>query len=402
MMANCADRHLAQERPYLIFGESEIMKVRFLNILANRAGGRRTPAASMKILVLPRDDNNPYQSLLYREMQNLGVQVKYADSLTESRTTNQLLLPLEMVVRRICGMRLVHIHWTYGFEIYGSYRFAFLRRIAQTWFYFWLWTVRTTGMRLVWTAHNVLPLSPRFTDEVGARRRLVAAADLVIAHSRATLGELAELDIVPRKSVVIPHGPYDIDRELQHLRSPGTTPGPRKLLFFGAVDHYKGVDNLLAAFAELPADLDARLTVVGACSDPSLRASLTDLAGRSPRPITLRFERIAEAEIPELLQDADVMVFPYRQSSTSGSAVLALGHGRPIVVPDLPGLSELPEEAVIRYDKTLQGLTSALSEILLADADVLAKMSATAYAYCASISWRSIARKTFDEMNLIL
>lgn len=356
----------------------------------------------MSILVLPRNNDNPYQSLLYGEMQNLGAQVRYAFLLTPSHTINQLLLPFEMVMQRIRGMRVVHIHWADSFDIYGSSRYPFLRRIAQCWFYLWLWTVRATGMRLVWTAHNVLPLDQSFADDLTARRRLVAAAHLVIAHSRATLGELAELGIVPRKSAVIPHGPYEVSRKLEHLRSPGTTQGPRRLLFFGMVEPYKGIDNLLAAFAELPLNLDAQLAIVGECRDPSLRASLTDLASRSPRPITLRFERIAEAEVSDLLQNADVIVLPYRRSSTSGSAVLALAHGRPMIVPDLPGLSELPHDAVIRYDRTVQGLTVALSELVLAEASVLAKMSDAAYAYCASISWQLIAQKTLDEMSQIV
>ena len=63
-------------------------------------------------------------------------------------------------------------------------------------------------MRLVWTAHNVLPLAPVFADDLRARRRLVAACDLVIAHSKATLDQLADQGIVPRRSAIIPHGPF--------------------------------------------------------------------------------------------------------------------------------------------------------------------------------------------------
>jgi glycosyltransferase involved in cell wall biosynthesis len=262
--------------------------------------------------------------------------------------------------------------------------------------------VRVSGMRLVWTAHNVLPIGERFTDDVVARRRLVDASDLVISHSRATLAELAELRIVPRKSVVIPHGPYEVTQELGQLRSPAATPGPRKFLFFGMIEEYKGIDTLLTAFAQLPPGLDAELLIAGECRDPSLKASLSALGRRSTLPVSLRFERIAEAEVSSLLENADVMVLPYRQSSTSGSALLALTYGRPLIVPDLPGLAELPDEAAVRYDRTADGLAGALADLIRADADVLAKMSSAGYAYCASLSWESIARKTFEEMRLTL
>jgi glycosyltransferase involved in cell wall biosynthesis len=356
----------------------------------------------MKILVIPREGNNPYQSLLYREMESLAVTVEYGCVLTPSQTLNQLLLPVETLVRRIAGTRLAHIHWTYGFEVYGSSRYPFLRRVSEAWFYLWLWTVRVSGMRLVWTAHNVLPIGPRFADDVKARRRLVRAADLVISHSRATLAELAELEIVPSRSVVIPHGAYEVAGEQERLRVPASVPGPRKFLFFGMVAEYKGIDTLLAAFADLPTDLDAELVVVGECVDPSLKASLEVLARRSTRRVDLRFERVPDAEVSKLLEGADVMVLPYRQSSTSGSALLALSHGRPLIIPDLPGLAELPDEAVTRYDRTVTGLTSALMDLIRADADTVAKMSDAGYSYCASLSWDSIARKTLDEMKQTL
>lgn len=356
----------------------------------------------MKIMVIPRENNNPYQSILYKEMESLGAQVEYGCSLTSSHTLNQLLLPVETLARRITGTRLAHIHWTYGFEVYGSSRYPFLRRVSQAWFYLWLWTVRISGMRLVWTAHNVLPIGPRFTNDIQARRRLVAASDLVIAHSRATLTELAELGIVPRRSVVIPHGPYEVVTERGYLRTPAATPGPRKFLFFGMVSEYKGIDILLAAFASVPQSLEAELLVMGECHDPALAASLNDLARSSTRRVDLRFERVPESEVSKLLESADVMVLPYRQSTTSGSALLALSHGRPLIIPDLPGLAELPDKAVTRYDRTADGLTAALVDLIRADDDALAEMSNAGYAYCESLSWKSIAQQTLDEMDKAL
>jgi hypothetical protein len=56
----------------------------------------------------------------------------------------------------------------------------------------------------------------------------------------------------------------------------------------------------------------------------------------------------------------------------------------------------------MRYDRTVGGLTNALADVVNADDGVLAKMSSAGYAYCASLSWESIARKTLDEMNQTL
>ena len=78
--------------------------------------------------------------------------------------------------------------------------------------------------------------------------------------------------------------------------------------------------------------------------------------------------------------------------------MLALSHGRPLVVPDLAGLADLPDDAVFRYDGTVPGLTRAVTNVVLADASVLAKMSSAACDYCSEISWTEIARATIDSM----
>jgi glycosyltransferase involved in cell wall biosynthesis len=355
----------------------------------------------MRILVLPRNSANPYQELLYRELRHRSVDVTYIGSPTPSHTLNQLLLPVELVVRRLAGAHLVHLHWVYDFALYGSGRSRLLGRAAQLWFGFWLWTLRVVGLRLVWTAHNVLPLQQVFSDDPQARRQLVSKCDLVIAHSRATVEELAALGVVPRSTVVIPHGPFTPASQPGTPRASRDRGSSRRLLFFGNIREYKGVDDLLVAFAALPPDLDVRLTVAGQC-DEMLRPVLAELAGRSPGRVELCLERLPDEELTRLLAEADVAVLPFRRSTTSGSALLALGHGRPIVVPDLPGLAELPDEAVFRYDGTVAGLTRALTEAIVADSVTLDRMAAAADAYCAAMSWGEIAEQTLAALRKVL
>lgn len=356
----------------------------------------------MKILVYPRENNNPYQALLYSEMARQGVQSSYLGTITSSYTINQLLLPLELVFRRVGGARLVHIHWTYNFRLRGSYRFPVLRRAAQAWFMVWLWTLRSLGLRLVWTAHNILPVYPVFTDDLQARRQLVAKCDLVICHSQSTLAQLLDRGIVPRRSTIIPHGPYTPILRSDSLRRPGTGPGPRRFLFLGRVEPYKGVEDLLIAVAALDSDLGVRVTIAGECNFSALKETLVDLAQQSSECVELRLERIPDEEVSRLFEEADAVVLPYRQITTSGSAILALSHGRPLIIPNLPGLANLPDDAVFRYDGSAQGLTRALTNIVLADASVLAKMSSAAYDYCSEISWTEVARATIDNMMQVL
>ena len=356
----------------------------------------------MKILVLPRETANPYQALLYGEMRRRGARVSYLGALTPSHTLNLLLLPLELAGQRLTGARLVHLHWTYAFSLPGAERFPVLRRVTQAWFTVWLSALRVLGMHLVWTVHNVLPHGAVSPDDIRACRQLAGACDLALAHSQSALAELAALGAVPRRTAIVPHGPLAPSLPAESLRTPGTGNSPRRLLFFGKVREYKGVDDLLTAFAVIPADVGAHLTVAGECRDPSLRSALHGLARRSPGRIELRLERVPDEEVASLFSDADAVVLPFREITTSGSAVAALCHGRPLVVPDLAAFDDLPDEAVIRYDGTVQGLADALVRIALADAEALAAMSIAARAYCSTITWDEIAQTTIDEMAQLL
>lgn len=354
----------------------------------------------MRVLVFPRDPN-PYQDLLYTEMQRLGVQVRYLGDLTFSHTLNQLLLPLETVAGRIWGARLVHLHWVFGFALPGTRRFPVMRRVAQMWFAAWLGVCRLTGLRLVWTAHNVLPHEPVFADDTAARQALVRSCDLVLAHSPSALAALGALGAVARKSAIIPHGPIYYGAATPSPPGAQDRGGMRRFLFFGRLQEYKGVEELLAAFAALPGDVAAELTVAGQCRDPNLGARLRTLAQCDER-IVLRLGYVPDEEVAGLLDGADVVVLPFRQVTTSGSAVLALNHGKPLVVPALAALADLPEDAVVRYSGGIPALTAALARLARADRDTLAAMSAAARRHQAIITWPDIARQTTAAMLSVI
>jgi glycosyltransferase involved in cell wall biosynthesis len=349
----------------------------------------------MKILVYPRDPN-PYQALLYRELEELGAQVGYLGRLTPSRTLNLLLLPLETAVRRASGARLIHVHWVFGFRFPGSRRLLVSRCLAQAWFGLWLRTARLLGLRLTWTAHNVLPHSPVFADDEAGRRILVSHCDLVFAHSPAALDGLAALGAVPRRSMIIRHGPIGPATPAS-LRVPGSGDGPRRFLFVGKIEAYKGVDDLLAAFGRIQETTGARLTIAGQCRDRKLRMRL-----QTPGNVCLRLGYIPAGELTALLAEADAVVLPFRHVTTSGTAELALAHGRPLVVPDLPGLAGLPAGAVTRYDGSVGGLACALAEMAHAGQCRLAAMSAAALRYSAEASWPQIASATMCAMKSVV
>jgi glycosyltransferase involved in cell wall biosynthesis len=355
----------------------------------------------MKVMVFPRE-TNPYQDLLYGEMQRLGVAASYVGELTSIHTLNLLLMPLEVAARRLAGARVLHVHWVFTFALPGAQRFAVMRWAAQIWFLVLLRVCRLIGVHLVWTAHNVLPHERVFGDDVSARRALVRASDLVLAHSQSTLDELAALDAVARRNAIIRHGPFGSKRFTELSRTPGSGGGPRQFLFFGFVREYKGVDDLLAAFAALPEDVAAHLTIAGRCDDPDLRSHLRELARRGRPDVLLRLEHVPADEVSHLVAAADVVVLPFRRASTSGSAMLALSYGRPLIVPNLTAFAELPDQAIVRYDGGVTALTAALVRLAHTDSDTLAAMSAAAHDYAFQTTWQDIAERTTSEIVSVL
>jgi glycosyltransferase involved in cell wall biosynthesis len=231
---------------------------------------------------------------------------------------------------------------------------------------------------------------------------LVEASDLVLAHSQSTLDDLAAFGAVARRSAVIRHGPFGSRVSADLLRTPGSGGGPRRFLFFGFVREYKGVDDLLAAFTALPEDVAAHLTVAGRCDDPSLGSRLSELARRGASNILLRFEHVPGDEVSQLLAAADVVVLPFRRATTSGSAMLALCHGRPLIVPNLTAFADLPDQAVLRYDGGMAALAAALVRLARADDGTLAAMSAAARGYAFQTTWQEIAERTASEIVSML
>jgi glycosyltransferase involved in cell wall biosynthesis len=352
----------------------------------------------MKLLALPPDPN-PYQRLLYGECGRLGLRVRYVGKLTPGRTPNLILLPFELVFWRLAGYRILHVHWVFGFRLPGAGRVRAVGRLGRAWFTAMLGLARRLGMSVVWTAHNTLPHERVFDDEVAARHTLMEASSLVISHSQAARAELERVVARPRRAAVIPPGPFNLNPGAAQVRPPGaerTAVTPLHLLFFGKVIPYKGIEELLEAVAKLPPGT-VKLRVVGECKDPALRRSLNRLAGPG---MELRLDRrVTDEEATALMGWADAVALPFRRVTTSASALFAMEHGRPLVVPDLPAFAELPDEAVRRYDGSVGGLATALEDVAGWSPDRLAAAGAAARGYTQRFTWAGAAERTMAELD---
>lgn len=118
----------------------------------------------------------------------------------------------------------------------------------------------------------------------------------------------------------------------------------RRLLFFGLVRPYKGLDVLLRALALGPAGVE--LTVAGEFwGGTKATEQLVDELDLGDR-VELRPGYVAAAKVPALFAAADALVLPYRSGTASQNVDLAHLYGLPVVATTVGTLSTAVRDGV--------------------------------------------------------
>jgi beta-1,4-mannosyltransferase len=137
-----------------------------------------------------------------------------------------------------------------------------------------------------------------------------------------------------------------------------------RVLFFGLIRRYKGVEDLIEATREVErSPLSVR--IIGRCDEPRLAATVAAGCLADERiEATLEFvpDRVLAGEI----QAAEIVVLPFRVMANSSSVLLSLSLSRPVLVPRSTTMEELAEEVgegwILMYDGDLsaQAIVDAL------------------------------------------
>lgn len=201
--------------------------------------------------------------------------------------------------------------------------------------------------RAVVICHNVLPHERRPGDLL-LTRALLRRTGAVLTHSERLSAEARRL--APAAAVEVaalpPHLPAGAAGPggaagTRGVSCSGTAPQPAgvprssapgrgpRLLFFGIVRPYKGLDVLLRALAAGPPELT--LTVAGEFwGGTRATESLVAELGLADR-VRLRSGYVPAGEIGTLLAGADALVLPYRAATASQNVWLAHSHGVPVI-----------------------------------------------------------------------
>lgn len=165
------------------------------------------------------------------------------------------------------------------------------------------------------------------------QRVLTRRADAVAALSGHVAERLRHQRLVrPNRLFVVPHPPFAFGPPPSPALAHG---GPIRLLCFGRLLSYKGLDLLAAAIASLAPQPAWELRVIGSGPESADLAALRAL----PR-VTVENRWVPEHEIGALIAWADALVLPYREASQSGIAPAALAAGRFVLSTRVGGLVE--------------------------------------------------------------
>ena len=161
--------------------------------------------------------------------------------------------------------------------------------------------------------------------------RRAAAVGALTAHvgERLRAQGLAGTPARPLLALSLP--PVDFAVPPRDSASDGTL----RLLSFGRLLPYKGLDLLAEALATLGPCPGVAVRVVGSGPESTTLAALRRLPG-----VTVENRWVPEDEIGALLGWSDALVLPYREASQSGVAAAAIAAGRRVLATRVGGLAE--------------------------------------------------------------
>ena len=248
---------------------------------------------------------------------------------------------------------------------------------------------------LVLTAHEALPHEPR-RRQAAAQRRLYGRFDALVAHTEQGRSRLVdELGVAASRVHVIPHGALLHVARGEHLAPPFASDRP-VVLFAGLLRSYKGLDVLLEAWRGIEG---AELWIAG-----MPRMDTAPLRAAAPPGVRFDERFVGEAELRGYLRRADLVVLPYREAEQSGMALAALACGKPLLVSDVGGLSELVAIGAARgVPPGDPGALRGVLRELLADPRARQELAANARAAAAQrYDWEPIAARTLSLYRSLL
>ena len=242
---------------------------------------------------------------------------------------------------------IFHIHWLR----FSPIDYFFLKKLNNQ-----------KNIRLVFTVHNILPHETMPFDSLFYRKIYVLFDNLVF-HSKQNINDFN--GIFPNcnvKTNIIPHYSYKVNAQIP------TDNELIKLLFFGAIRPYKGLELLIDALKNLRHSLNWKLTIAGKPEYDISHVKEEVLADETlKRRVKWKTGWIEDEEIPNLFQQSHIVVLPYLKIDNSGLVHLAMSYGKTVIVPRIGVFNDLIEDGINGYNYELNNplsLTETIARVI--------------------------------------
>ena len=305
-----------------------------------------------RVWMWPRTSGlNVYNNLLTEALTDAGIEIK-------DLSHGKFMLKVGKARRG----DIVHVHW---FHHAYRHRNPIVSILKSFILIVTLVYMRFRRIDLVWTIHNLYPHDSKRRPAERFMRSLICrfSTGLIVASESIKRKVIQEFGVSERKLHVVKHGHYldvykpkgQCVRELYDIDKDDDV-----FLFLGAIKPYKGVDDLVKAFRAMRTE-HTHLIIAGK-ADAELESYLQGL--RQEEGIILMPGFIPDEEVADLMNAADALVLPYKEITTSGSAILGLTFRKLVVMPDNEFIDDyFLEHMAVRYNpRTDGGLALALEE----------------------------------------
>lgn len=282
----------------------------------------------IKISCLPvAGEENPYQKLMIRglgENQDLAVRNGVKGRFFGILKTALFQWP-----------DFIHFDWETS---YYFRRNKFLIILNVPWFFIQILIVKYLfRCRLVWTPHNVVPHDAKFMKAHKLCRSFFAHEVEWIRLFDADTSDraLRQFNVHRSKFKIVPEGSYvgyypnDID-SFSARNLLGVSQQKKVFLYFGLIKPYKGILELLKSFSLMENHKEYELLIVGKSMDSGY---LEELLGNVSEGVRIIEGFVKESEVQNYFNAADIVVLPFEKIENSGSVILAMGFGKPIIAP---------------------------------------------------------------------
>ncbi|MGG6283152.1 glycosyltransferase family 4 protein [Leptolyngbya sp. AN03gr2] len=334
---------------------------------------------ALRVLIVPDCRSvNPYQDLLARSLEVQGTKVFFSQGYRR-------ILPLfRETIQPSSEIDVLHLHWISPF-IKGKSRF--IRTLYAAKFLIDVMLVKRSGIRVVF---------PNLEQWV--RRKLASLVDRIIVLNQATLKDLAqEFHFDQSKAVMIAHGHYrDVYPpaicQLEARKKLNLPTHGRLFLTLGLLRAYKGIETLLETWRENQSIFANCTLVIAGKASPAYAEKLQHMIAELPNVVLIP-EFIEDDRIHLFFSAASIVVLPYKKILNSGSLILAMSYGVPVIAPGIGSISEYLGDAnsLLFCPDEKQGLLKAMQQSLHTDLEQLSQNTIEA---CDRLDWNEIGRST--------